>query len=481
MLPVIAGEMMKKTIIIIGVPVIVALLGIFLLLKWWLTGGNADDISLRAPIVVTTHSTPATPGDNNSATDIPSSNNSTTSDSSAAITNITGSWQGFRGVNRDNVVGENGTLARNWGTGKPKELWSVKLGEGYAGAAVINSRVYVLDYDQQKQSDVLRCLALADGKELWSTAYQVNVKRNHGMSRTVPAVTEKYVVSLGPKCHLLCVDALSGKEQWKYNLVADYGAEVPPWYAGQCPLIDGNRVIISPGGKALMVAFDLATGKEIWRTPNPNGWKMTHSSIMPATLNGEKMYLYCASGGVVGVSAKDGALRWETSDWRVSTATIPTPLPIGDGRIFITGGYNAGSIMLRINYLQGQYSAETLFRLRANVFSSDQQTPILYNNHIYGVIAGGQMVCLDLQGKQKWNSGGGNRYGLGPYLIADGMIYVMNDNGLLTILEATPSQFHKLAEAKVLDGPDAWGPFALAGSRLLARDLNKMVCLDVGK
>lgn len=472
---------MKKTVILIGIPVVVALLGTFLLLKWWRTSGNADDITLRAPTIVTTHPSSPAAGENNPATENAAPSNSTASNTPASVVSVAGSWTSFRGAKRDNVVGESGTLARTWGSGAPRVLWSLKLGEGYAGAAVLNSRVYILDYDQQTQADVLRCLTLADGKELWNTAYQVNVKRNHGMSRTVPAVTDKYVVTIGPKCHLLCVDAQSGKEQWKHNLVAEYDTEVPAWYAGQCPLIDGNRVIISPGGKAIMVAFDLANGKEIWRTANPNGWKMTHSSIMPATINGEKMYIYCASGGVVGVSAKDGALRWETNEWRVSTATIPTPIPIGDGRIFITGGYNSGSIMLRINHRQGVYSVETLYRLRANVFSSDQQTPVLYENHIYGVIASGQMVCLDLNGKQKWSSGGGNRYGLGPYMIADGMIYVLNDNGLLTLLEASANKFNKLAEAKVLDGPDAWGPFALAGRRLLARDLNRMVCLDVGK
>ena len=107
------------------------------------------------------------------------------------------------------------------------------------------------------RADKLRCFALADGRELWSQSYPVEVKRNHGMSRTVPAVTKDYVVTLGPKCHVLCAHPVTGAVYWRIDLVGQYGAKVPPWYAGQCPLIDGDRVILAPGGSALLVALAL--------------------------------------------------------------------------------------------------------------------------------------------------------------------------------------------------------------------------------
>jgi outer membrane protein assembly factor BamB len=392
---------------------------------------------------------------------------------------LPGAWPRFRGRNFDAISSENVTLAREWGDGDPRVLWAIDVGEGYAGAAILAGRVYVLDYDAAEQSDALRCLSLADGREIWRYSYPVKVKRNHGMSRTVPAVTDKYVVSLGPMCHVLCVDSTTGEFLWAFDLVKDFNTIVPEWYAGQCPLIDGDRAIIAPGGDALMIAVDCATGDIVWRTPNLNNWNMTHSSIMPMNFKGRHMYVYCASGGVVGVSAEDGSILWETTDWRISIATVPSPLIMGDGLIFLSGGYNSGSMMLRLKEENGSFIPETVFRLEPTVFGSDQQTPILYNGYIYGVRPDKQLVCLDLAGEIVWTSGTAHRFGLGPYMIADGMIYIMDDSGLLTLVDATPDEYKQLAQAQVLTGHDSWGPMAMAGGRLIVRDLTRMVCLDV--
>ena len=97
----------------------------------------------------------------------------------------------------------------------------------------------------------------------------------------------------------------------------------------------------------LLLACDAQTGAALWQTPNPHGWKMTHSSVMPMEFDGQRMYVYCANNGVVGVSAKDGSILWETTDWKISIATVPSPLILSDGRIFLSGGYNAGSLMLQ--------------------------------------------------------------------------------------------------------------------------------------
>lgn len=399
----------------------------------------------------------------------------------ATVPSLPGSWPGFRGPDLDNISKESTSLATSWGPQGPKTLWSVQLGEGHAGAAVLNGRVYVLDYDQTNKADKLRCLSLADGGELWSHSSPVVVKRNHGMSRTVPAVTGSYVVALGPKCDVICADATTGSVKWTMDLVDDWGAKVPTWYAGQCPLIDGEKVILAPAGKALMIAVDLASGKTLWQAPNPNGWKMTHSSIRPTTIAGRKVYLYCASGGVAAVSASDGAILWETKDWTVSTANIPTPVPIGDGRVLLCGGYNAGSMMIRLRSSGGKLTHEELYRLPAKTFGSDQHTPILYKGHIYGVIPSGELACLGLDGKRLWTSGRTARFGIGPYMIAGGMIYALSATGEMSLVKATPEGYQPLARANVLKGPDAWAPIAIAGGRLLARDLTTMVCLDVAR
>jgi len=390
-----------------------------------------------------------------------------------------GIWPGFRGADLSNISKETQPLTRSWPAEGPPRLWKLDVGEGYAAAAIWKGRFYFTDYDHQNQADALRCHSLADGAELWRYTYPVRVKRNHGMSRTIPRVNGQLVVSLGPKCHLICLDAMTGELRWKMDLVERYNVEVPPWYAGQCPFVDGDRLILGTGGDALCVALDLATGKEVWKSPNPNRWQMTHSSITPVEFRGRRMYVYCASGGVAGVDAVDGRILWETPDWKISMANIPAPLDIGDGRIFLCGGYNAGSMMLRLKEDAGRFQVETLFRLKPTVFGATQQTPILYKGHIIGVRPDGQMACLNLEGKPIWESGAANKFGLGPFMIAQDLLLAMNDDGLMTLAEASIESFRKLAQAQVLQGHDAWGPMALADGRLIVRDMNQMICLDL--
>jgi len=396
----------------------------------------------------------------------------------AAASDLPGAWPQFRGAKGDNIAADGVALARQWKSA-PKQLWSVDLGEGYAGAAVRDGRVYILDYDPDAKADALRCLSLADGKEIWRFTYPVKIKRNHGMSRTVPTLAGDYVVTFGPKCHVACVETATGKFVWGLDLVKDFGATVPEWYAGQCPLVDGDRVILGVGSDALLMAVELATGKVVWKTPNPNDWKMTHSSVVPMDFAGKRQYVYVASGGVVGVNAADGALLWETDAWKISIAAVPTPVLVGDGRLFLSGGYNSGSMMLRLKEDNGKIVPEPVFRLKPTEFGAAQQTPILFDGHLYGVRPDGQLCCLDLNGKLRWTSGAAARFGLGPFVIGGGLIYALNDDGTLTLAEASPAGYRRLAQARVIEGHDCWAPMALTHGRLLARDLTKMVCLDV--
>jgi len=396
---------------------------------------------------------------------------------------LAGSWPWFRGPERDGIAWDTPPLARRWPRGGPVRLWTVELGEGYAAAAVWGGCVYVLDYDQKKLADTMRCLSLDNGVEVWRNSYPVTVKRYHGMSRTVPAVVEGHVISLGPKCHVTCWDAATGEARWLIDLVREHGTTVPQWYAGQCPLIDGDRLILAPGGEALLMAVDYRTGEVLWQSPNPRRWAMTHTSIVPMEFAGRRTYVYCGKGGVAGVSAEDGAILWETTDWKIAIATCPSPLVLPGGRIFFSGGYNAGALMLKLNEEGGKILPETVRRFEPKEFDSTQQTPILYENHIYGVRASDkQLVCLDLDGNQVWASGPEHTFGIGPYLIADGLIFVLDDFGVLTLAEAAPGAYRELDRAEVFEhGHDAWGPMALVAGRLILRDLTRMRCLDVAQ
>ena len=190
-------------------------------------------------------------------------------DTDVSVQDFEAEWPCFRGLDRDNLAKFDGHLTKTWGEAGPTALWRQPLGEGYSGAVIADGRVYVLDYVDEDSSDALRCFELFTGTELWRRGYKNPIRRNHGKSRTIPAYSDGVVVTLGPAAHVMAVDAVSGDLLWARDLVEAYGAEIPQWYAGQCPLIEDGKVILGVGGeKVLMTALDLKTGETVWETPN---------------------------------------------------------------------------------------------------------------------------------------------------------------------------------------------------------------------
>lgn len=453
------------------------------LLTWFLTANPAADFIEFVPGMDNRPASMSSDGD-----DIAMSAVFTVFDGTPSA--VKGSWPRFRGADFDNISEENVRLADHWNADGPPVLWSVSLGEGHAGPAVADGRVYLMDYDEEARADILRCFSLDDGREIWRRGYTVYIKRNHGMSRTVPAISGKHVVTIGPKCHVMCVDSETGTLKWIIDLVKEYRAEVPLWYTGQCPLIDNSLAIIAVGGKSLVIAVDCETGKVVWETPNPHGWKMSHSSIIPYTIHGKEMYVYCALGGIVGISAQDetaGQVLFETDLWN-KNVVAPSPVYLGDGKLFVTSGYGAGSIMLDISLVNDVFVVKSIQQVKPEKgIASEQQTPLYYDGHLFSILpkdAGplrNQFVCYhpDDIGKLVWSSGTTHRFGLGPYIIADNKFFILSDEGVLTIMRADSKEPTLLAQYKILDGHDAWGPMAIVSGRLLARDSRRMVCVYV--
>lgn len=391
-----------------------------------------------------------------------------------------GDWTQFRGPQRDNVSEETG-LMRDWPDAGPPVIWTTTVCQGYSSPAIVKGRVYLNDYDEKTKTWFVRCMTLADGKELWRFEEKRKIRPNHGITRSVPAVDEKYVFSLDPKCVFHCLDIATGKELWRKNLVREYKARIPPWYNGQCPLIEADRVIIGVGGEAMMVAFDKATGKEIWRTPNPDKWPLSHASVMPVKLRGEKQYLWCTLKGLMGVSAKDGRLLW-VFPWKFNIAVAPSPVAIDDSRVFMTSGYDADSVMLRVNREADTWTAEEVFRLSSSQWNSEVHTPIVYKGHLFGVgrKKRGLFTCMDFDGNAIWSSKGKATFELGSFLLADGMFYALEGKtGMLRLLDANTHEYKELAAAQLLGGHDVWGPIAISDGKMIIRDMGKLICIDV--
>lgn len=408
-----------------------------------------------------------------------------------APTGLSGVWAGFRGNNANNVSPETLALVDRFEPEKPPVMWRKELGEGHGAPAIYKGYAYILDYIEDKQSDALRCFSLLTGEELWRRYYRLEIKRNHGYSRTVPAVNETSAVTMGPLCHLMCVDRMSGDLRWSLDIVGHFNSQVPQWYSGQCPLIYDNELVIAPAGeKALLAGFDVDTGEILWQTPNPRGWKMSHSSVTPMVHAGKKMFVYAAVGGVIGVSAEageKGRILWETGDWG-ATVIAPSPVIIDGGYVYQSAGYGAGSILIKVEEKNGDFSAVITHKFNPKeAMATEQQSAIFYRQTLFGIMtkdAGARRMRLAASNptnpSEFFSEGDPQlRFGLGPVVVADDKLFALADNGTLSIMKFENNRFIETTSSRILPGVDAWGPLAIAEGIMLARDSTSMVCLDL--
>lgn len=311
------------------------------------------------------------------------------------------------------------------------------------------------------------------------------------MSRTVPALTEDYILTIGPRSHVMCLDRESGDFRWGLDIEKEYQTEIPFWYTGQCPLIYEDKAILATGGRSVLIAVDCTTGEILWETPNEKGWKMSHSSIMPFEFSGRKMFVYSAVGAVCGIAADgpdEGKMLWSNTSWNHSVVA-PSPVCMPDGKIFLTAGYGAGSMMIQLSYENGEFRTEVLQEYSPREgLACEQQTPLYVDGYLIGVlpkdaaVLRNQLVCVHPDDCMEiiWSSGSTNRFGLGPYMLADDKIFLLSDDGTLSIIRPDVNRFVQLDQVQIFEGHDAWAPLAIADGYLLLRDSKKMVCIKVG-
>ena len=401
---------------------------------------------------------------------------------------LKGAWPCFRGGEYNNTAATGGTLnpLSDFST-----IWKVETGEGHAAPAIYNGLVYLLDYDEKISSDMLRCFDLESGTELWRRWYRVPMKRNHGFSRTVPAVTDQYVVTIGPQAHVMCCDRITGEMKWSLDVQKHFETEVPFWYSGQCPRIENHQLIIAPAGKeVLMAGIDGATGEIVWQTPNTMGIKMSHSSIMPMTLSGKKTYVYAGIGGVCGISAEAadrGALLWSVEKWKPSVIA-PSPLQLSSTQIALTAGYGAGGALLQVTHTEGLWTATILDSYKPSEgLACEQQTPLLHDQMVITVLpkdGGGRRNKLVAYSPARlrtpiWESAADERFGFGPYMIIDNCLFALKDDGELYLYQLESKGMTLIKKQRIMEGIDAWGPMAYADGYLLLRDEHWVYCLKI--
>ena len=408
-------------------------------------------------------------------------------------------WPQYLGPKRNSSSDQKGIL-RTWPQQGPEVQWTVNVGIGFGGPVVKDGKVYLLDRDD-KVGDNLRCFDLASGKELWNFAYPAPGSVMFPGSRSVPAIDGNRIYTCGPYGHLYSIDINTHKPLWNKNIWTDYGgSEIPKWAITQCPLVYNNLVIVaSQAPQAGVVAYDKLTGAVKWTTKSlgPVGYvtpeivkvgKEDHLVMITASAGrGES-----ASGGkVVGIDPLTGKILWEYKNWQCGIP-VPGAVDAGEGRMLITGGYNAGAAMIKIEKkADGTYNVIELFKNPE--FGAHTQPPVLVNGYFYAQYSTNErkdgLVCMSLDGEVKWITRRAPLFDKGGMILADGMLLITDGASKLYLVEPDPSAFKPIATSELLKGDTGdqrfptqnWAPLALANGRLLIRDQSRLMCVRVAK
>jgi outer membrane protein assembly factor BamB len=410
-------------------------------------------------------------------------------------------WPQYLGPNRNSTSPQKGIL-RTWPENGPEVLWTANLGIGYGGPVVKDGKVYLLDRDDQV-GDMLRCFDLSNGKELWNFAYNAPGTVMFPGSRSVPALDGNHVYSCGPYGDLYCIDINTHKPVWNKNVWTDFGGgEIPRWAIAQCPLVYGDLLILaSQAPKAGVVAYEKLTGNVKWTTPalGPVGY------VSPAIVNvgGEDhiVMITASEGGgfgrtgsggkVVGIHPLTGKILWEYTNWQCHIP-VPSALDAGEGRMLITGGYEAGAAMIKIDKkADGSYGITELYK-NAD-FGAHTQPPVLVNGNFYAQYSTNErkdgLVCMSMDGQIKWKTGRSPVFDKGGMIVADGVIISTDGGSMLYLIQPDPLAFKRIASAELLKGATGdqrfpnqnWAPLALAGGKLLIRDQSRLMCVKVAQ
>ena len=376
-------------------------------------------------------------------------------------------WPRFMGPSTNGIAPDEG-INRDWNQRPPAELWRVELADGgYAGPSVADGKVFVIDHAGDE--DIVRALDLATGQEVWHYSYADTGKPNYGFARSTPVHSNGMLYTLGRLGQLNCLNAKTGELVWSRDLVKEFGGKRPGWDYAASPFVDGEKLIVCPGGDtAGVAALDRATGETLWTGGQPGA--PGYATPVVATINGTRQYVIFTATELTGVASETGELLW-TYPWETKYAVnAAMPLVIGDA-VFVTSNYGYGCALINITDAGAELSWES------KDLQSHFNSPILYNGHIYGIGNPGFLVCINPDdGTLLWKQQGFERGGLA---IVDGAIIALDGkNGALVLAEASPDGYSELGRITPLGG-QSWTAPIVADGKLIVRNKEAMVCLDL--
>lgn len=401
-------------------------------------------------------------------------------------------WPQWQGPARNGISKETG-LQQEWPKEGPPLAWRIKnLGGGDSAPSVAAGRIFGMS--NRGGDEIVWALSEKDGKELWVSrlgpAFQQKgwpqAKEGPGCTPTVDG--ERLYVE-GLVGDVSCLQVNDGKILWQRSLQKDFGGNLPTWSFRESPLLDGDKLICTPGGDdATLVALDKLSGKTIWKSQVPGNPPAAYASVIAIDFEGQRQYVQLTQKALIGVAASDGKFLWRYNRPANPMGINCSTALYHDGKVFASSAYGAGGGLAKLSKdSSGGVKAEEVYPARK--MQNHHGGMILLDGCLYGANGGnegGALVCLDFNtGNVLWDERDDpeRRAPKGSIAFADGRIYYRTEKGTVLLIEPNQKQY---LERGRFDQPDrtrqpAWSHPVIANGKLYLRDQDLLLCYDVKK
>lgn len=398
-------------------------------------------------------------------------------------------WPQWQGPDRNSVSKETGLL-QEWPKDGPPLAWKVSgLGGGFSTPSIAKGRIFGMSY--RGNDEIVWALAENGGKQLWVTkigpAEEIAAAGFGGEgSRCTPTVDGDLLYALGATGRFVCLKTANGREVWHKDLQKDFGGHaMAMWHYSESPLVDGEKVICTPGGKdATVVALDKRTGDVIWKAHVPDGNGAGYASPIVIEAAGHRQYVHFLESGPAGFDAATGKLLWRSHKSASGVANCATPI-FHDGYVFTAAAYGGGGALVKL-VKEGRDGVKAELVYTTKKMENHHGGIVLDDGYLYGANGGnggGYLVCLDfMTGKVMWNEREGQRRApKGSVAMADGRIYYRQEDGPMMLIEPSPKEYIERGrfEQPERSRSKAWAHPVIANGKLYLIDQDKLFCYDV--
>lgn len=393
-------------------------------------------------------------------------------------------WPAFRGPAGNGIVTE--TLAlKQWPADGLKVVWRIPTATGFSSFSVADGKAFTMVRRAEGTNDYETCVALdaASGKELWASRFSIAKYDGGGDSggpgdgpRSTPVFNNGKLYVFDAHLLLKCLDANTGSEIWKRDLVAENGGKVFRWQSAASPVIDGGLLFAAGGGEGqALLGLNKDSGAVVWKAENDVA---TQSTPAVADLGGVRQVIFFTREGLVSVLPKTGAVQWRYK-FPFKTATAITPVVAGD-LVYCSAAYEVGAGCVRVTRRGDGFEAVEVWR-KPRELLNHWSTPVVKDGHLYGLFGHAQhktgpLKCVELAtGKEMWSQAG---FGPGGLILAADRLIVLGDQGQLVLVEANPEAYKEISRMQALTGK-CWSTPALSNGRLYVRSTKEGACMDI--